>query len=178
MRSSGVCQLPVWSWSATSSALFVRLSRCRRSSNRSSKEWSSRAPESTLQSFGDPAGAAAAERGRGATDRALVCDQHLAGLVPQLLKSRGSDADGQGFGPGFQVARALSLQGEHDLPQVGLSPSVRLHPWPAEARAQVRPDTGNRPGVPLPPSPEAALGAAGGCWAGRPHGQPGSRRPQ
>jgi hypothetical protein len=47
---------------------------------------------------------------------AHVCDQGLTGLVLQLLKGRGGDADGQGYscgegcayGLGFQVARAFS----------------------------------------------------------------------
>jgi hypothetical protein len=54
---------------------------------------------------------------------AHVRDQGLAGLVLKLLKSRGGDADGQGYscgegcayGLGFQVAGAFSLQAEHDL---------------------------------------------------------------
>ena len=45
----------------------------------------------------------------------------LSGLVLQLLKSWCGDADGQGFGLGFQLAGALSLQAEHDLTQGGIS---------------------------------------------------------
>jgi len=48
-----------------------------------------------------------------------VRDQGLAGLVLQLLKRRGGDADGQGLGLGFQVAGAFSLQAEHDLSHAG-----------------------------------------------------------
>jgi hypothetical protein len=46
---------------------------------------------------------------------AHVCDQSLAGLVLQLLKGWSTDVDRQGFGPGFQMAGAFSLQAEHDL---------------------------------------------------------------
>jgi hypothetical protein len=44
-----------------------------------------------------------------------VRDQGFAGLVLQLLESWSSDVDRQGFGPGFQMAGAFSLQAEHDL---------------------------------------------------------------
>jgi len=46
---------------------------------------------------------------------AQVPNQGLSGLVLQLLKSGSSDVDWQGFGPGFQMAGAFSLQAEHDL---------------------------------------------------------------
>ena len=42
-------------------------------------------------------------------------DQGLTGLVLQLLQRRGSDADGQGFCLGFEVAGAFSQNAEHDL---------------------------------------------------------------
>jgi hypothetical protein len=44
-----------------------------------------------------------------------VLDQGLTGLVLQLFKLRGSDADGQRLGLGFQVAWAFSQNAEHDL---------------------------------------------------------------
>ena len=47
--------------------------------------------------------------------RPHVCDRGLAGLVLQLLKGWSTDVDRQGFGPGFQMAGAFSLQAEHDL---------------------------------------------------------------
>jgi hypothetical protein len=77
--------------------------------------------------------------------RTEVFDQGLTGFVLKLLESRGCDADGQGFGLGFQVAGAFSQYAEYDLTHAGVSPSFRLHPWPAEAFLQVQPDTGNRP---------------------------------
>jgi hypothetical protein len=85
--------------------------------------------------------------------RTEVFDQGLTGFVLQLLESRGCDADRQSYscgegcayGLGFQVAGAFSQNAEHDLTHAGVSPSFRLHPWPAEAFLQVQPDTGNRP---------------------------------
>ena len=81
-----------------------------------------------------------------------MVDQGLAGLVMQFLKGGRGDADGQGhscgegcaYGLGLQVGGAFSQNAEHDLSHAGVSSSFRLHPWPAEAGAQVRPDTGNR----------------------------------
>jgi hypothetical protein len=82
-----------------------------------------------------------------------VLDQGITGLVLQLLERRRGDADGQGhscgegcaYGLGFQVAGAFNQNAEHDLTHGGVSPSFRIHPWPAEAFLQVQPDTGNRP---------------------------------
>ena len=86
----------------------------------------------------------------------------LAGLVLQLLKSWCAHADGQGFGLGFQVARAFSQNTEHDLSHAGVSPSFRLHPWPAGAFWWVRADTGNRPcgHLPWPSQASQPLSAA------------------
>ena len=48
-----------------------------------------------------------------------VLDQGFAGLVLQLFKRRGGDADWQGLSLGFQVAWALCLQAEHDFSHTG-----------------------------------------------------------
>jgi hypothetical protein len=51
--------------------------------------------------------------------RPHVLNQSLTGLVLQLLEGGRADVDGQGFGPGFQVAWTLSLQAEQDLSHAG-----------------------------------------------------------
>jgi hypothetical protein len=48
-----------------------------------------------------------------------MLNQGFAGLVLELLKSRGGDADGQGVGLGFQVAGAFSQNAEHNLSHAG-----------------------------------------------------------
>jgi hypothetical protein len=73
-----------------------------------------------------------------------ILNEGFSGLVLQLLKSRSGDVDGQGVGLGFQVAGAFSQNTEHDLSHAEVSPSFRIHPWPAPSFWQVRPDTDNR----------------------------------
>jgi hypothetical protein len=102
--------------------------------------------------------------------RAHVFNQGLTGLVLQFLQGWGSDMDRQAFGAGLKVAWALSLKAEHDLSQAGVSPSFRVHLWPAEASAQVRADTGNRPcgHLPLPSQgsqPRAEASVEASCTA-------------
>ena len=88
--------------------------------------WASHRPDAADGSTG----AAAHAHPNCAVGWPQVLDQGLTGLVLQLLQRRGSDADGQRLGLGFQVAWAFSQNAEHDLSHAG---GISFFPAPSLA---------------------------------------------
>lgn len=88
--------------------------------------------------------AAAYAHAHAAVGGAEGVDQSFAGLVLQILEGGSGDAQGQGVGLGFQVARPFSHHVEHNFAHGGIA-FFRIHPWLFARVLAVPWDTGNRP---------------------------------